>query len=146
MTTVNETPEEEAPEIEPSPRIKTASSIREMLPEWNIISESREADAISKKTVLLWTGEARRLEFINLSHVKWTIEAWLTVPNSGANAAKFEESLDLALLEFLGAVEALDDITWESATRGALEGVIDGYRIPLTLTYQFLNPSIEESD
>lgn len=140
---VEEIPEEETPE--PSPRIKAAGLLREMLPEWNVISEAREADAISKKTVLLWTSEAKRLEFINLSHVKWTLEAWITVPHSGANAAKFEESLDLALLEFLGAIEALTEITWESATRGALDGVIDGYRIPLTLSYQFLNTS-DESD
>lgn len=121
-----------------SPRKIIGDYLRQALTDWTVVDAPREVDAVARRTVILWTSSAERLEKYNLTHLKWDLETWITVPPA-PTASAFEDSLDRALIDYIAALEATENIVWSKGERGTLADTIDGYRVTLTVVAQLTN-------
>ena len=112
-----------------SPAIRAARALGEHLDGWRIVTGDEPLDAITKPTLVVWTGDVTQT---NRRLAEANVEVWALAPEG--KPSEVEASMWVILTQALDAITtAMPELGWLTATRGVLGGRFPGYSIPLTL-------------
>lgn len=130
-----------------SGRALLAQQLRDALPAWQIVSDTRQLDGVRRPgAILLWTQSRRKAPALGLDW--FTDEVTLQVLTAADKPDRIEDDLDELLFQVMAALEPLDAFAWDLAERVAVADTWHGWQLTITCIYQLTtdpDPEPEEN-
>lgn len=125
-------------------RVQLSEALREVLTDWQIVSDARVLDSVRKPgACVLWTSKRSRNP---AGGTRWFTDEVVLWVLSAADAVALEDDLDALLLRVMEVLEPLAWANWTEAERGQLMERFEGYRLTVTCSFPIVDDTEDDNN